>query len=78
MSNSRRKSPVMGWTTAESESAWKAQVARRTRRMVRQTLGETLDGDALPEKRYALTDPLDGPKDGKQRLRGAAERHFRK
>ena len=78
MSNSRRRSPIMGWTTAASESAWKAQVARRTRRIVRQRLGETLDGDTLPVKRYAVTDPLDGPKDGKQRLKGGAERWLRK
>ncbi len=68
MSGSWRRSPFVGHTTAESDKAWKAQSARKTRRAVRQTLGETLDGDALPAKRYAITDPWDAPKDGKQML----------
>lgn len=68
MSRSRRKSPFVGHTTAESDKAWKAEAARKTRRAVHQTLGETLDGDALPAKRYALTTPWDAAKDGKQRV----------
>ena len=43
-------------------------VGRRTRRHVRRTLGETLDGDALPERKWAITAPRDGLKDGKQRI----------
>lgn len=67
MSRSRRKSPFIGHTTAVTDKPWKAQSARRTRRQVRQTLGETLDGDALPEQR-AITTAWDGLKDGKQRI----------
>jgi hypothetical protein len=65
MSRSRRKSPIIGFTTAESEAQWKAQAARRMRRVVRQALGHADDGAALPEKKWALTNPWDGPKDGK-------------
>jgi hypothetical protein len=68
MSNSRRHSPFVGNTTAPSDKPWKAQSARKTRRAVNQTLVQTLDGDALPSKRFAITNPWDAPKDGKQRL----------
>jgi hypothetical protein len=78
VSGSRRKSPFVGHTTAASDKAWKAQSARKTRRAVHQTLGETLDGDALPEKRHALTDPWDAPKDGRQRLADPASPLLRK
>jgi len=66
MSRSRRKTPITGFTKTESEARWKAYAARKFRRAEHQGLGETLDGDALPAKRYAITNPWDGPKDGKQ------------
>ncbi|MBO9575857.1 MAG: hypothetical protein J7494_08990 [Sphingobium sp.] len=78
MSRSRRKSPIIGFTTAVSEARWKAQAARKVRRAVRQRLGEGMDGDALPEKRWALTNPWDGPKDGKHWLDDPAAKWMRK
>ncbi|HEX8300878.1 hypothetical protein [Sphingomonas sp.] len=78
MSRSRRHSPFVGHTTADSDAAWKAQSARKTRRLVHQKLSGGLDGDALPAKRYALTGPWDAPKDGKQRLTDPSSRFLRK
>ncbi len=78
MSRSRRNAPFVGMTTASSDASWKAQAARKMRRAAHQTLGETLDGDALPVKRYSLTNPWDAPKDGKQRLDDPKSKHLRK
>lgn len=78
MSRSRKKAPFTGFTTAESDQPWKAQVARKTRRAVNQKLGATRDGDALPVKRYATANPYDAPKDGKQRLDDPASKYLRK
>lgn len=78
MSRSRRKTPIIGFTTAESEALWKVQAARRLRRAVNQRLPDILDGDALPEKRWACTNPYDGPKDGKQWLRDPVAKWLRK
>jgi hypothetical protein len=39
MSRSRRKSPFVGYTNAETDKPWKAQSARRMRRAARQALG---------------------------------------
>jgi len=46
--------------------------------VVHQTLAGSLDGDALPVKPYALTDPWDVMKDGKQRLAAPTARDMRK
>lgn len=78
MSRSRRKTPISGITTAESESEWKAKAARRARHAARQMLAQTLDGDTLPTKRWAVVNPWDGPKDGKAWLRSDDPRHMRK
>lgn len=78
MSRSKRASPFVGYTTADSDKPWKQQAARRARRAVHQTLSETLDGDALPAKRFAITNPWDAPKDGKQRLSDPAAKDLRK
>jgi len=53
-------------------------LARKTRRVVHQTIAGSLDGDALPVKPYALTDPWDGLKDGKQRIAAPTARDKRK
>ena len=78
MSRSRKKSPFVGHTTAASEAAWKAQVARRVRCVVRQALAKAAEPDALPEKRYAVASAWDGPKDGKQRFSASEVRWMRK
>jgi hypothetical protein len=78
MSRSYRKTPVFGFTSAASDQPWKAKVARATRRVVRQTLAQTLDGDVLPDKRWAVVNPWDAPKDGKRWLKGALAKWLRK
>jgi hypothetical protein len=65
MSRSRHKTPITGLTTAASDKAWKEKASRRLRKTARQKLVQTLDGDALPEKRWAVVNPWDAPKDGK-------------
>ncbi|MCA1749368.1 MAG: hypothetical protein ABR601_00325 [Parasphingopyxis sp.] len=65
MSRSRRKTPLVGFTTAKSDHAWKKKAARRLRRRVKQHLATTLDGDRCAGKRWDLVDPWSAPKDGK-------------
>ena len=76
MSQSRRHSPFIGHTTAETDKPWKQQSARKVRRIVHQLLGQTQDGDALPSRRQ-VTDAW-GMKDGKQRLTAALGKFWRK
>lgn len=66
MSDSRRKTPICGMTTASSDHPWKKAVARKLRRAVKQSLGATLDGDRFAGKRWDLVDPWSSAKDGKQ------------
>jgi len=65
MSRSRRKTPITGITTAESDGAWKAKAARKLRHRVKQVLTSKLDGDAFAGKRWDLVNPWNAPKDGK-------------
>lgn len=76
MSRSRRNSPFVGFTTAETDKPWKQQSARQVRRAAYQVLGETLDGDAVPDRRV-LGEPY-GLKDGKQRIAQPTARDMRK
>ncbi|TZG27237.1 hypothetical protein [Sphingomonas montanisoli] len=78
MSRSRKTSPYVGHTTAATDKPFKAQSSRRERRLVAARLGSTLDGDALPVKRWALTDPSESMKDGKQRIDDPDSRWLRK
>ena len=78
MSRSRRKTPISGITTAESEAEWKAKAARSARHATKQTLLQTLDGDQLEVKRWAHVDPWTGPKDGKGWFRSSDPRNMRK
>lgn len=78
MSRSRRKTPIWGYTTADTDKPWKQQAARRERRAVNITLGKALDGDALSVKRYALTDPSSSMKDGKHWVGDACAEWMRK
>ncbi len=52
MSRSRRKTPIFGFTTADSDARWKAMAARKLRRRVKQELNATLDGDRFAGKRW--------------------------
>jgi len=65
MSRSRRKTPIGGITTADSDHAWKKAAARALRRKVKQLLTATLDGDRFAGKRWDLVNPWTSDKDGK-------------
>lgn len=65
MSRSRRKTPIIGWTTAPSEKEDKRLANRRLRRIVRNILRTQEDPDVLPDLRE-VSDPWDMNKDGKQ------------
>lgn len=78
MSRSRRKSPFIGYTTAETDKPWKAQSSRRVRRAVSAALQGGSTGEDLPVRRYAMTNPWDAPKDGKQRLEDPTSSLLRK
>ena len=76
MSRSRKASPFVGHTTAKTDKPWKQQSARQTRRAAHQVLGQTLDGDAVPDRRM-LGDAW-GLKDGKQRMAAPSAKDLRK
>jgi hypothetical protein len=79
VSRSRKTSPYCGHTCAATDKPWKQQHARRVRRAVHQTLGQTVDGDAVPSNRYAFgTAEWHGMKDGKQRITDPASKWLRK
>lgn len=78
MSRSRKTSPFVGFTTARSDQPWKAKAARAFRHAANQRLRAAGEDAALPEKRWAVVDPWDAPKDGKQRLDAGCERYLRK
>lgn len=65
MSRSRRKTPIFGHTTAESDHPWKKQAARALRRSAKQRLEATLDADRFAAKRWDLVNPWSSQKDGK-------------
>ncbi len=78
MSRSRKKTPITGMTTAESDKEWKQAASRKVRRTVRQRLLEAEDGDGVPAKRYELINPASSDKDGKQWLGYAFPKLMRK
>ena len=78
MSRSRKKSPFIGYTTARSDQPWKALAARVFRHAADRALRADPTGDLLPVKRWALVNPWDAPKDGKQRVVQAGWRVLRK
>jgi hypothetical protein len=65
LSRSRRKTPVRGVTTAESEKADKAASHRRLRRAIRRI---AIDSDAILPVERQLTNPWSMAKDGKMRF----------
>lgn len=78
MSRSRRKTPIRGITTSESEKADKLRAHRAERRKVRAILGKDPDGDRLPHRRE-ISNPWMMDKDGKHYLgRDADPRDLRK
>ena len=64
MSRSRRKTPIVGITTADSDKLFKQAEHRRERRTVK----ALLDAGAEPPPAKTFGDPWDGQKDGKQWL----------
>lgn len=62
MSRSRKKHPITGITTAETEKKFKQQEHSRERAAVRDAL--KTDKELLPHPNE-FGDPWDGPKDGK-------------
>ncbi len=68
MSRSRRRTPICGMTNARSDHPWKKAAARKLRRVVRQSLKATLDGDRFAGKRWDLVNPWSSDKDGTQWL----------
>jgi hypothetical protein len=66
MSSSRRKTPVCGITSAESEKQDKAASHRAYRRTLNQVIHPTLD-TPLPTERQ-ITNPWSMAKDGKSRF----------
>ena len=67
MARSRRKTPISGYTTSESEKADKAEAHRRIRREVGEVLHKDPGAELLPHERE-LSDPWDMGKDGKGRF----------
>jgi hypothetical protein len=78
MSRSRRKTPITGITTAESDARWKAMAARKLRHRVKQELNAPLDGDRFAGKRWDLVNPWSSEKDGKRYWRGPDDKWMRK
>lgn len=78
MSRSCKKSPFTRFTTALSDQPWKAKASRAFRQSAKQALGGDADGSGLPVKRWAVVNPWDAPKDGKQRARDARWKWLRK
>jgi hypothetical protein len=77
MSRSRKKTPIIGFTCAKSDKPWKAKAARSFRHAANAVLGEGEDAP-LPVKRWAVVNPADAPKDGKQWVGGGDARWLRK
>ena len=65
MSSSRRKTPIMGITTAVSEKRDKQLANRRLRRVVKQALKDEPEVQVLPLKRE-VSDVWSMDKDGKR------------
>ena len=78
MSRSRRKKPIFGHTSAETDHPWKQAAARRLRRGVNQHLAATLDGDRFAGKSWDLESDCASDKDGKFWWRGATTKDMRK
>ncbi|OYW34842.1 MAG: hypothetical protein B7Z41_00725 [Rhizobiales bacterium 12-66-7] len=74
MARSKRRTPIFGNTTAESDKKFKRAENRRARRCARVSLG--IGGDPAPAK--AFGSPWDSEKDGKHFWRAAPEDAMRK
>lgn len=66
MSRSRKKTPIIGHTKADSDKPFKVQEHKRERRVVKHILTSAIDHDnmVLPDKEQYGND-WESPKDGK-------------
>lgn len=81
MSNSRKKTPICGYTTAESEKQDKRLANRCYRRTVRQQLGLVMQGEddtSVITTIRAVSNRWSFDKDGKQFLHDPDVRDMRK
>ncbi len=78
MSRSRRKTPISGITTAQSDHPWKKMAARKLRHRSKQELNTSLDGDRFAGKRWDLVNPWSSEKDGKDWMSNPDPRWMRK
>ena len=78
MSRSRRKTPITGITTVESDHCWKKMASRKLRHRAKQSLNTTLDGDRFAGKRWDLVNPWCSQKDGKKYWKSADPAWLRK
>jgi hypothetical protein len=65
MSRSRRKTPIIGITSAPSDKPWKVAEHKRERRVTRAVLALSLDGDDARLHGRNYGDPWCSEKDGK-------------
>lgn len=77
MSRSRRKVPITGIISAQSDHSWKKAAARKLRRRVKQELNAKLEIDRFPGKRWDLVNPWSSEKDGKTYWRNLDPRMMR-
>ena len=68
MSQSRRKSPYAGITTARSDKRFKVAAHQKERHHVRQRLRMTADDADARLQGKPFGDPWNAPKDGKSRI----------
>ena len=78
MSRSRRKTPIFGHTTAETDHPWKKRAARRLRHRVKQALNQTFDGDNFAGRPWDLESDWSSDKDGKSFCRKPDSKWLRK
>jgi hypothetical protein len=76
MSRSRKKQPFAGHA-ADSDKAFKQRASRTLRRVSKERLVTTADGDSLPA-RYELVNPWESDKDGKARIEDPKHKLLRK
>ena len=72
MSKSRRKTPIVGNTTAESEKYDKRVANRKGRRVTKRHLAEMEDDEGIPV-RNEISNTWNFQKDGKHYLRATGE-----
>lgn len=65
MSRSHRKTPIIGFTSAQSDKPFKVAEHRRERRSARATLAKIQDGDDGRLHSKVFGDPWKSDKDGK-------------